>query len=172
MSRSLAPSSTSSIALGLPISTKNSAGPPMPNEVCEASGSSSLTPGSEASHLTLDAVRQLIAQLVDVACAHQKQQIARADQAFEHLAGRREIAGVGCVWHLVRQVGGLDARGVLLARAVHVEHEHLVGTFERAREVVHEGGQARVPVRLENDDQPPVTQLARGLDRGRKSNRR
>ena len=88
------PMITSSIAFGRAISTKKSAGPPMPNDVRDASGSSSLTPGSEASHLTLDAVRQLIAQLVDVTCAHQEQEISRPDQTFEHLARGLEIADV------------------------------------------------------------------------------
>src|SRR6202521_4072379 len=138
MSRSAQPWISSSIAFGRPSSTKRWGGPPMPNDVREASGSSSLTPGSEDSHLTLDAVRQLIAQLVDVARAHQEQKIARPDEALEHLARRFEIAGVGCVRHLVRQVRGLDARGVLLARAVYIEHQHLVRALERAREVVHE----------------------------------
>src|SRR5580693_8831365 len=120
MPRSAQPWISSSIAFGRPSSMKKSAGPPMPKEVREARGSSSLTPGSEASHLTLDAVRQLIAQLVDVARTHQEQQIARPDKALEHLARRREVAGVGCIRHLVRQVGGLHARFVLLARAVHI----------------------------------------------------
>src|SRR6202165_6234327 len=110
MPRSTQPPIRSSIALGRPSSTKKSAGPPMPNDVREASGSSSLTPGSEASHLALDAVRQLIAQLVDVARAHKQQEIARPDEALEHLARRLEIDGVGCVRHLVRQVRCLYAR--------------------------------------------------------------
>src|ERR1700692_4720462 len=164
MPRSAQPPITSSIALGRPSSTKKSAGPPMPNDVRAASGSSSLTPGSEASHLTLDAVRQLIAQLVDVARAHQEQEIARADQALEHLARRLEVARVGGVWHLVREVRGLYARRVLLARAVDVEHEHLVRALERTREVIHQRRQARVAVWLEDDDQPAVTQFARRFD--------
>src|ERR1700686_1093840 len=107
MPRSTQPWISSSIAAGRPSSTKKSAAPPMPKDVREASGSSSLTPGSEASHLTLDAVRQLIAQLVDIARAHQEQEIARAGEALEHLARRLEVAGIGCVRHLARQVGGL-----------------------------------------------------------------
>src|SRR5260370_21044215 len=118
MPRSAQPAISSSIACGRPSSTKKSAGPPMPKDVREASGSSSLTPGSEASHLTLDAVRQLIAQLVDVARSHQEQEIARPDKAFEHLARGLEVAGVGCVWHLMRQVRVLDPGGAYLARAV------------------------------------------------------
>src|SRR5258708_5751279 len=165
MPRSAQPVISSSMAFGRPSSAKKSAGPPMPNDVFEASGSSSLTAGSEASHLTLDAVRQLIAQLVDVARSHQEQEIARPDKAFEHLARRLEVAGVGCVWHLVRQVRGLDPGGVLLARAVNVQDEHFVGALEGACEVVHERREARIPVRLEDDDQPPVTQLARRPDR-------
>src|SRR6202158_6481356 len=120
MPRSAAPSTTSSIACGLPISRKNSAAPPMPKDVREASGSSSPTPGSARSHLTLDAVRQLIAQLVDVARAHQEQEIARPHQAFAHLSRGLEIAGIRRVRKLVRQVRGLDPKGVLLACAVHV----------------------------------------------------
>src|SRR5579864_2945258 len=101
MPRSVQPSIALSIACGRPSSTKNSAGPPMPKDVRDASGSSSLTPGSEASHFVLDAVRQLIAQLVDVARAHEEQEIARPDKALEHLARRLEVAGVGCIRHLV-----------------------------------------------------------------------
>src|ERR1700686_5209388 len=97
MPRSTQPWISSSIAAGRPSSTKKSAGPPMPKDVREASGSTSLPPGSEASPLTLDAVRQLIAQLVDVARAHQEQEIARADEALEHLARPLEVAGVGRV---------------------------------------------------------------------------
>src|SRR5216683_8436001 len=164
MPRAAQPVISSSTACGRPSSTKKSAGPPMPNDVFEASGSSSLTPGSEASHLALDAVRQLIAQLVDVARSHQEQEVARPDEAFEHLARRLEVAGVRCVWHLVRQVRGLDPGGVLLACAVDVQDEHLVGALERAREVVHERREARITMRLEDDDEPPVAQLARGLD--------
>src|SRR5260370_27871176 len=126
MPRSGQPGMRPSIACGRASSTKKAAGPPRRKDVREASGSCSLTPGSEASHLTLDAVRQLIAQLVDVAGAHQEQQIARANEALEHLARRREVAGIGGVRHLVRQVLGLDAGGVLLARAVALPHEHLV----------------------------------------------
>src|ERR1700694_5899816 len=108
MPRSAAPSSTSWIAADLPISTKNSAGPPMPNEVREASGSSSLTPGSERSHFTLDAVRQLLAHIVDVARAHQEEEIAGPYQALEHLARGLEIAHVGPIRKLMGEVRGLD----------------------------------------------------------------
>src|ERR1700730_10465493 len=117
MPRSTQPWISSSIAAGRPSSTKKSAGPPMPKDVREASGSSSLTPGSEASHLTLDAVRQLIAQLVDVSGAHQEQEVARPDQAFEHLARRLKIADVRSVRHLVCQIGRLDSSRVLLTCA-------------------------------------------------------
>src|ERR1700681_3324978 len=104
MPRSAQPWISSSIAFGRPSSTKKSAEPPMPNDVREASGSSSLTPGSDGSHLALDAVRQLIAQLVDVARAHEEEKVARAHEALEHLSRRLEVAGIGCVRHLVRQV--------------------------------------------------------------------
>src|ERR1700738_4269354 len=109
MPRSLQPSITCSIAFGRAISTKKSAGPPMPNDVREASGSPSLSPGSDWSPLTLDAARQLIAQLVDVSGAHQEQEVARPNQPFEDLSRCREIADVGSVRHLVRQVGGLHS---------------------------------------------------------------
>src|ERR1700737_5494658 len=126
MPRSAAPSTTFSIACGLPIARKNSAGPPMPKDVREASGSSSPTPGSARSHLTLDAVRQLIAQLVDVARAHQEQQIARSNQALQDLARGLEIADVRSVRKLRREVPGLNPIRVLFAGAVHVQHQHLV----------------------------------------------
>src|SRR6202171_4844909 len=165
MPRSAAPSITSSIAWGLPISTKNSAGPPMPKELLEARGSASLTPGSARSHLTLDAVRQLIAQLVDVAGAHQEQEVARSHQALQHLARGLEIAGIRRVRQLVGQVRGLDPRRVLLARAVDVQDQHLVRTGECSREVVHQRRQARVAVRLEDDEDAAVPKLAGRLDR-------
>ena len=102
MPRSAAPSSTPSIAFGFAISTKNSAGPPMPKDVREASGSSSLTAGSERTQLSLDAVRQLIAQLVDVSRAHQEHEVVGSNQSLEHLVRRFEIAHVSCAGDLVR----------------------------------------------------------------------
>src|SRR3982074_1652267 len=114
MSRSAAPVITSSIAAGRPISTKKSAGPPIPNDVRGASASSSRTEGSERSQLSLDAVRQLIAQPVDVPCAHQKQQVARPDKAFEHLPRRLEVADVSGARDLVRQLRRIDARRAVL----------------------------------------------------------
>src|ERR1700682_148220 len=166
MARSAAPVITSSIAAGRPISTKKSAGPPMPKDVRDASGSSSLTAGSDRSQLSLDAVRQLIAQPVDVACAHQEQQVARTDKTFKRLARRFEIAYVCGARDLVRQVGGVDIHRVFLTCAVNVQDQHLVGAAERAREVVHQRRQARVAMRLEDDDQAPVTELSRRVDRG------
>src|ERR1700730_13727502 len=146
MSRCTQPSISSSIALGRLSSTKKSAGPPMPNDVREASGSSSLTPGREASHLALDAVRQLIAQLVDVSGAHQEQEVARPDQTLEHIASQLQITDVRSVLHLMRKVRCLDPGGVLRTCAVNVQHQHFVSSVERTREVVHESRQARVPV--------------------------
>src|SRR5467141_1351122 len=142
MPRSTAPSIVSSIAPGLLISTKKSAGPPMPNDVREASGSSSLTAGSERSQLSLDAVRQLIAQLVYVSGAHQEHEVVRSNQTFEHLARRLEIADVRGAGNLVRELCRVDARRVLLTCAVHVEDQNLVRPAERAREIVHQRRQA------------------------------
>src|SRR6266851_4904273 len=71
---------------GLANSAKYSAGPPMPNEVREASGSPRRTPGSSRSHARLDSLRQLIAQLSDVTRAHQEENVVGADQAFEGFA--------------------------------------------------------------------------------------
>jgi hypothetical protein len=42
----------------------------MPNDVREARGSFSFTPGRARSHARLDALRQLIAQLADIARSH------------------------------------------------------------------------------------------------------
>src|SRR6266705_2804493 len=66
-------------------SRKKSAGPPMPNDVREASGSSASTAGSSRSHARLDLVRQLIAQLLDVAGAHQEHQIVRSHDLVQRL---------------------------------------------------------------------------------------
>src|ERR1700704_401527 len=133
MPRSTAPLIVSSIAAGLLISTKKSAGPPMPKDVREASGSSSLTAGRARSQLSLDAVRQLIAQLVDVPRAHQEHEVVRSNQSFEHLARRLEIADVRGAGNLVREIGRVDACGVLLTRAVHVKDQNLVCPAERTR---------------------------------------
>src|SRR5258705_5242297 len=165
MPRSTAPSIVSSIAPGLLISTKKSAGPPMPNDVREASGSSSLTAGSERSQVSLDAVRQLIAQLVDVSGAHQEYEVVRSNQTLEHLARRLEIADVRGARDLVRQLRRVDASRVLLARAVHIEDQDLVRSAECAREIVHQRRQARVAMWLEHDDEPPVAKLPCGVDR-------
>src|SRR5712692_467180 len=121
MARPLQPSIAFSIASGRASSRKNSAGPPMPNEVRDASGSSSLTPGSARSQARLDLVRQVIAQLFDVARAHQQDEVVGADDLLEGLPRLDEIADVDGVRNLVREVGRADARDVLLAGAVDVE---------------------------------------------------
>src|SRR5947209_19486990 len=95
MSRSTQPAIVRSIASTRPDSTKNSAGPPMPNEVRVASGSSSVTPGRLRSQSVLDFLRQLISKpFANVAGAHQQQEIVRAHQAFEHLAYPLEASRV------------------------------------------------------------------------------
>src|ERR1700682_2684941 len=165
MPRWAAPLITSSIATGRLISMKKSAGPPMPNDVRDPSGSSSLTAGNERSQLSLDAVRQLIAQPVDVSRAHQEQQVARSDKTFEHLPRRLEVADVRGAGDLERQLRRVDAHRVFLTRGINVKDQRFVRPAERTREVVHERGQPRVAMRLEDDDQAPVTELARRLDR-------
>src|SRR5882762_5373660 len=101
MSRSAQPSIAFSTASGRPSSRKNSAGPPMPNDVRDASGSSARTPGSSRSHARLDLVRQLIAQLLDVAGAHQQDQVVRSDDLLQRFLGLDEIADVEPVRNLV-----------------------------------------------------------------------
>src|SRR5207247_6722955 len=107
MSRSRQPSIAFSMASGRASSTKNSAGPPMPNEVREASASFSLTPGSSRSQASLDFVRQLIAQLFDVARAHQQHQVVRADDLLQSFLRPCEVADVNRLWDLVREVRSL-----------------------------------------------------------------
>src|SRR6202165_6138363 len=109
MPRWAAPLITSSLATGRLISMKKSAGPPMPNDVRDPSGASSLTAGSERSQWSLDAVRQLIAQPVDVPGAHQEQQVARADKTLEHLARRLEVADVRGALGLARPLRSRDS---------------------------------------------------------------
>src|SRR6266851_9856949 len=164
MSRSLQPSSIFSMASARDSSTKNSAGPPMPNDVRDASGTSFWTPGSPRSQARLDLVRQLIAQLSDVAGAHQQHDVVGTDDLLERLFRLDEVADVDAVWKLVGQIRGPHARHVVLARAVEVEHEDPVRPFEGAREVVHERAEPRVAMRLKDDDEAPVAQLARGFD--------
>src|SRR5438445_13513213 len=60
MSRDAQPSIAFSIASVRASSTRKSAGPPMPKEVRDASGSSDLTPGSSRSQARFDFVLQLI----------------------------------------------------------------------------------------------------------------
>src|SRR3981189_1888821 len=149
MPRSTAPLIVSSIAAGLLISTKKSAGPPMPKDVREASGASSLAAGRARSQLSLDAVRQLIAQLVDVPRAHQEHEVVRSNQSFEHLVCRLLIAEVHGAGNLAGEPGPVDARRVVLTRPVHVEDQNLVRPAEGPREIVHQRRQARVAMRLE-----------------------
>src|SRR4029077_15154365 len=105
-----------SIASTRPDSTKNSAGPPMPNDVREASGSSSVTPGSARSQSRLDLLGQLIAQpLANVACSHQQEQVVRSNQVLERLARILEAPNVRAVRQAVGEVARADARRVLLA---------------------------------------------------------
>src|ERR1043166_4754836 len=103
MSRSQAPCTAPAIASGLVSSTKNSAGPPMPKDVRDANASSSLIPGRDRSQSTLDFVRQLIAQLLDVARAHQEQQVVRPDDLVQRLFRALERSDVRRVTHLVSQ---------------------------------------------------------------------
>src|SRR5438552_4456143 len=113
MSRSRQPSIACSIISGRASSTKKSAGPPMPNDVREASGSSSLTPGSARSQATLDFVRQLIAQLLDVAGAHQKEQVIRPHDLLQRLFCPLERTDIDGTWDLVGEVRRLDAGDVV-----------------------------------------------------------
>src|SRR5579859_5372076 len=167
MSRSTQPAIVRSIASTRPDSTKNSAGPPMPNDVRVASGSSSSTPAIVRSQSKLDFLRQLIAQLLaNVARSHEQEQVVRSNEALERLARLLEAADVGAVRQAVGQVARADARRVLLSGGVDVEQQHAVRPGERARELVEEGRQPRVAVRLEDDEQPAVPQLPRRLDGG------
>src|SRR5207245_5168956 len=109
ISRSRLPSITLLIASGRASSRKKSAGPPIPNDVREASGSSNLTPGSARSQARLDLVRQFIAQLLDVAGAHQQDKVIGSDDFLERFLGPGEIADVDAVWNLVREIGRLNA---------------------------------------------------------------
>src|SRR5690348_10214812 len=140
----------------LATSTKNSAGPPMPNDVREASGSSALTPPRARSQSRLDFLRQLIAQLLaDVARAHQQHQVVAPDEALQGQPGGFEVTDIRTARHEVGQVAGAEPGGVLLAGRVHVEDQHAIRSLEGAREVLDQRRQPRVAVRLENDDQAP-----------------
>src|ERR1700737_2356489 len=126
IARSLAPSIAFVSAAALLSSTKNSAGPPMPNDVCESSASPSTMPGSARSQATLDFVRQPIAQLLDIARAHQQDKVVGSDQLFESLLRRFEITDVNRIRDLMRKLGGRHSRDIVLTGAVHVEDEHPV----------------------------------------------
>src|ERR1700704_455172 len=166
MPRSRQPSRTTWMDCGFDISAKYSAGPPMPNDVRVARGSPWRTPASPRSQVRLDPLRQLIAQLSDIACAHQQKNVVRAHQALERLARALKRAHIYAVGNEVRKVASLDAGRVALTRAVDVDHQHPIRIPEGAREVLDQRGKPRVAVRLEDNDQPAVTHLARGLQRG------
>src|SRR5207249_1871823 len=131
MPRSRQPSMLFSIASGRASSRKKSAGPPIPNDVRDASGSSAAIPGSARSQARLDLVRQLIAQLLDVARAHQEYEIVRPDELGQRLLRLLEVADIECLRDLVREVFRAHPGDVLLARAVDIEHEDAVGALER-----------------------------------------
>src|SRR5260221_537685 len=115
MSRWAQPAMMRSIASTRPDSTKNSAGPPMPNDVRVARGSSRLTPGSARSQSRLDFLRQLIAQLLaNVARSHQQEQVVRSDPVLEPLARLFEAPDVRAVVQAARQIARCDAGPVLL----------------------------------------------------------
>src|SRR5438105_2427878 len=94
MSRDAQPSIAFSIASARASSTRKSAGPPMPKEVREASGSSSLTPGCSRSHARLVLVRQVIAQLLDIARAHEQNEVVRADDLESHRGRRGRVLDI------------------------------------------------------------------------------
>src|SRR5581483_68533 len=122
ISRSTQPSMTFSSVSVFATSTKNSAGPPMPNDVRVLSGSASFTPGRPRSQSRLDFLRQLIAQLLaDVARAHQQHQVVTADQALKRQSGRIEIADVRAPRHEVGEVARVDAVTVVLTGGIDVE---------------------------------------------------
>src|SRR5579864_9765113 len=123
MPRSAASPILFSIASGRASSRKKSAGPPMPNDVRDASGSSTLIPGRPRSQATLDFVRQVIAQLLDVAGAHQQHEVVRSDDLLERLLRALEAADVQGLRNLVREVCGENTGDVLLAGAVGIENE-------------------------------------------------
>src|SRR6266702_2585953 len=148
MSRWQQPSIAFSIASGRPSSRKNSAGPPMPNEVRDARVSSAFTPASARSQVRLDLVRQLIAQLLDVTRAHEQDQVVRADDLRECFLRLCEISDKDAVRDLVGEVFGADTGNVFLAGAVDIEHVDPVGAPKRSRKVMHQGMEPGIAVRL------------------------
>src|SRR5215472_2042324 len=101
--RSAQPAITFSITSGRASSIKNSAGPPIPNEVRDASGSPSWIPASPRSHARLVLVRQVIAQPVDVACAHEQDKVVRSDGLFQCLPRALERPRIKRLRDLVRE---------------------------------------------------------------------
>src|SRR6202158_1363970 len=166
MPRRRQPSRATSMDWVLAISAKNSAGPPMPNDVRVASGSPLRTPGSPRSQARLDSLRQLIAQLSDVTRAHQEENVVWAYKPFQRFAGALKRTHVHSVGNHVRQVAGLDPGGVVLAGAVDVHDQDAVGGAKRTREVLEQRREPRVAVRLKHDDEAAMAQLASRLQRG------
>src|ERR1700694_5805861 len=152
MPRRRQPSRATSMDWVLAISAKNSAGPPMPNDVRVASGSPLRTPGSSRSQARLDSLRQLIAQLSDVTRAHQEENVVWAYKPFQRFAGALKRTHVHSVGNHVRQVAGLDPGGVVLAGAVDVHDQDAVGGAKRTREVLEQRREPRVAVRLKHDE--------------------
>src|SRR6266702_2926287 len=98
MARFLQPSIALAIASGRASSRKNSAGPPMPNEVRDASASSSLTPARPRSQARRDLVRQVgradsgdvfLARAVNVEHVHAVRAIESASEVvYERIQAR------------------------------------------------------------------------------------
>src|SRR5438270_14024387 len=105
MPRSRQPSIAFAIVSARPTSIKKSAGPPMPNDVRDASGSFSRTPGRARSQsVFLDPLRQLIAKPLDVTGAHQQHEIVGPDDLRQRFLRALERAAVEGLRHLVGEV--------------------------------------------------------------------
>src|ERR1700730_4006619 len=132
----------STSSAGSCVSMTNSSGLPMLKEVCRASGWSRSTPRRPESHSRLAFVRQLIAQLPNVAGAHQEHQVPLAGQLLELLPCAAQVRREPGPRHSHGKVDGTQLARVLLAGGVDLGHDHRVGTLEALRELVAQGLEA------------------------------
>src|SRR5438067_4577340 len=174
--------------------TRSSAGPPMRNDVCRASGSpghartprrpeivSTSGAGSSITSIALldqaerqprlEEGEQLVGRAVDVARPEGQHQIPATDgpeQGLRHLLARRHPAHVEMPAPLER-MKELLARGALeplLTGRVDVGQHEDVDLVERLQEFVEQVAGAGVAVRLEGRHQPAREALPRGAQRG------
>src|SRR5919204_900748 len=136
------------IGLGSGDSIKKSAGPPMLNDVCFASGRPSSAPGRPRSQARLLALRQLTGEEADVTGPHEHDQVAGADDLFQ--------PGVDVGSEQITVDGGRERIGISLTSAVDLGDDDGVGRHPGRWKLVAATREAAVAMRLEDEHEPSV----------------